>query len=94
MKNSKRFIPPLQSTDLDTSSMPDISSEDLKEFKTSLAYKKYVRPIVEQDRKAKRSSRINWWKSNIIPLLGLIFAFISALPAIIDFIEYIQAKIM
>lgn len=94
MKNSKRFTPPLQSTDLDTSYMSNISSEDLKEFKTSSAYKKYVRPIVEQDIKVKHSKRINWWKYNFIPLLSLLFAFISAIPAIIDFIEYIQAKIM
>lgn len=94
MKNSKRFTPPLQSTDLDTSYMSNISSEDLKEFKTSSAYKKYVRPIVKQDRKVKHSKRINWWKYNFIPLLSLLFAFISAIPAIIDFIEYIQAKIM
>lgn len=97
MKKQKHFIPPyppLQSSDLGKNAIPDISSEDLENSTSSIAYQKYVLPIIEREKREKHLKRVNWWKSNLIPLLGLFFTFISALPVIIDFIEYIQSKIM
>lgn len=39
-------------------------------------------------------SKLRWWKNNWISFLGMIFAFISALPVILQIIAYILKNIM
>lgn len=94
MKKPNDLVPPLHTVDFDKEGIKNLKPKDTENFQSSIAYQKYVLPIIEHDKKLKRSRRKEWWKNNLIPLLGLFFAFISALPVIIDFIGYIQSKIM
>lgn len=94
MKNNKNFTTPLQNTDFDKNNIPELTPEDLERFKKSKAFREYVLPIQKNDKEYKRIRRKEWWKNNLIPLLGLLFAFISALPVILDAVEYILSKIM
>lgn len=94
MKKPNNFVSPLQTADFDKTNLPNINQEDKKYSQSSVAYQKYILPIKKRDKEMKRLKRKKWWKNNLIPLLGLFFAFISALPVIIDFIGYIQSKIM
>lgn len=94
MKNKRDIISPLQNTDFDKNNIPDITPEDVERFKSSKAFHKYVLPIQKNDKEYRRIRRKEWGKNNLIPLLGLLFAFISAIPVILEAAEYILSKIM
>lgn len=65
------------------------SKEWQKQFKKSKAYEKYVQPMYKEEKERRKQYRRNWWKNNWIQFLGLIFAFIAALPVIFQAICYI-----
>ena len=95
MKDNKLIITPdvFPHINLDTDNMEPITEEQRRQFKKSNAYRKYVKPVIDREKKQKRSKRIQWWKDNCIALLSLIFAFIAALPVIIQVFEYILSNI-
>lgn len=94
MKNKKYIISPLENAGFDKNDIPELTPETTDRFKNSKAFHKYVLPIQKNDKEYKRIKRKEWWKNNLIPLLGLLFAFISALPVILEAVEYILSKIM
>lgn len=95
MKDNKPIITPdvIPNINLDTDNMEPITEEQRKQFKKSNTYKKYVKPVIDREKMEKHSKRIQWWKDNCIALLSLIFAFIAALPVIIQVFEYILSNI-
>lgn len=89
----KSYVPPLPHIEPPSQETIDklssMTKKDHKEFTKSDAYKKYVQPTLEREKQQRRTRRKVWWKNNWIALLGLIFAFIAAIPVIIQGIETI-----
>lgn len=81
--------------------LPEFSKEDFEnidweELKQNPAVKKYEKRLAEQKQrkideelKRKKERRSEWWRNNWVPFVAMIFAFISALPYIIQGIETI-----
>lgn len=81
--------------------LPEFSKEDFEnidweELKQNPAVKKYEKRLSEQKQrkideelKRKKERRSEWWRNNWVPFVAMIFAFISALPYIIQGIETI-----
>lgn len=74
----------------------EIQSIDWKEATKNPVMKKYEKRIEEQKQrkaadeiKRKKERRSEWWRNNWVPFVAMIFAFISALPYIIQGIETI-----
>lgn len=87
------FVPPMpyapEISQEAIDNMKNMTKKERKQFKKSDAYKKYVQPVIDMERKAKRDSSRSWWKNNWISLLSLVFAFIAAIPVIIQGISAI-----
>lgn len=92
MKETKNFILPLNSLNIDREKL-HVDTDAFKSGRKPVSYQKYVLPVIQREKKRKRDRKLRWWKDNIISLLSLLFAFIAALPAIFEFIEYIQAML-
>ena len=84
--------------------IPKLSEEDIENLKNlklsdekkAYIYEKYEKPLREQEQrkaaeklKRKKERRSEWWRNNWVPFVAMIFAFISALPYIIQGIETI-----
>lgn len=83
--------------------IPKLSEEELKNIDWDKAkqsenptMQKYEKRIAErkqrkadEELKRKRKRRSEWWRNNWVPFVAMIFAFISALPYIIQGIETI-----
>lgn len=85
------FTPPLPHA-------PDPTDETIKKLqslsrKEKKQLKETVKAATKEPRERQRKQTINrrklWWKNNWIALLGTIFAFIAAIPVIIEGIEAI-----
>ena len=87
------FVPPIpyapEISQEAIDNMKNMTKKERKQFKKSDEYKKYVQPVIDMERKAKRDSSRSWWKNNWISLLSLVFAFIAAIPVIIQGISAI-----
>lgn len=81
--------------------LPEFSKEDFEnvdweKVKQNPAVQKYEKRLAEQKQrkveeqlKRKQEQRSEWWRNNWVPFVAMIFAFISALPYIIQGIETI-----
>lgn len=77
--------------------LPTLNEEEvekLKLYKLSKEKKEYIhetyeKPLRDRERKLKRKKRSDWWRSNWVSFVAMIFAFISAIPYIIQGIETI-----
>lgn len=81
--------------------IPKLSEEELKNIdwdkvKQNPAMQKYEKRITErkqrkaaEELKRKKERRSEWWRNNWVAFVAMIFAFISALPYIIQGIETI-----
>lgn len=99
MKNEKFFITPDMipriDVDLENIDFERLSSKEFqKEFKQSKAYEKYVMPALKREKARKKQQRKDWWKENVIQLLGILLAFIAIIPLIIQAIVYILSKLV
>lgn len=87
------FIPPRPYIDPPSQEtiehLKSMTKEDHKAFKKSDAYKKHVLPALKRHKQQKRRKCQEWWKNNWIAILGLIFAFIAAIPVMLQGIEAI-----
>lgn len=92
MKKTKDFIPPLSTVNIDREDL-HVDTDAFKSGHKPASYQKYVLPAIQREKKREHDRKLRWWKDNIISLLSLLFAFIAALPAIFEFIEYIQAML-
>lgn len=87
------YVPP----NIPLPKIPNLSEEEienLKDYKISdekkaYIYEKYEKPLRERERNLKRKRRSDWWKNNWVSFLAMIFAFIAAIPYIIQGIETI-----
>lgn len=59
-----------------------LSKTEQKQFRESKAYKKYVLPILDGEKNAKKLRRKNWWWTRGLLLLGTLFSFIAAMAAV------------
>lgn len=83
--SKKPFVPPMPYFEPPSEeTLEHLSKMNIKDFKKSDAYKKYVIPVLKEEKESRRKRRAEWWKNNWIALLSLIFAFIAALPVIIQ----------
>lgn len=48
------------------------------------SYDKYIKPSLDREEEQKKSRRAQWWSRNWIALLGVFFAFVAALPVIVQ----------
>ena len=78
--------PPSQET-IDTLEITTI--KERRKFKKSKAYKEHAQPVIDRRKAQKKLVQTEWWKNNWIAVLGLIFAFIAAIPVIAQGIETI-----
>ena len=86
--------------------VPKLSEEELKnidweKIKQSPKMQKYEKQIAERKKrkadaelKREKERRSEWWRNNWVPFVAMIFAFISALPYIIQGIETILKWLM
>lgn len=68
--------------------LPEFSDEHIhklkeKDFKQSVAYKKYINPLIEEEKAKKRASRISWWKNNWISIITLVVSVLSLIATVI-----------
>lgn len=86
--SKKPFIPPLPCVDLPSQEavdlMKNMTKKELRKFKKSDAYRECVQPVIDRRKLQRKQARKEWWKNNWIAILGLIFAFIAAIPVIIQ----------
>ena len=86
--SKKPFIPPIPYVDPPSEEtmekLSNMTKKDIKNLKKSDAYKKYVVPILESEKESRKKMRKEWWKNNWIALLSLLFAFIAAIPVILQ----------
>ena len=81
-------VPPIpyveQPSDESVEALSKMTKNDIKKLRKSAAYQKYVAPVMKSEKENRRKRRVEWWKNNWIALLSLLFAFIAALPVIIQ----------
>lgn len=86
--SKKPFVPPTPYVDFPSKESVDelskMSKKDIKKFEKSEACRKYIDPIRKFEKESRKERRRNWWKNNWIALLSLLFAFIAAIPVIIQ----------
>lgn len=90
--SKKPFIPPIH-IDIPEDGIKHLSADSKKEqkmkyneFKKSLAYKKYVEPVIKRDKSMKKSMRSLWLKNNWINILTLIVAVITLVFTILSWL--------
>lgn len=83
------FPPPFQNdfSDIDPETLQKLTPERRKEFQRSYAYKKYVLPALERDKRLKKQQRNEWFWLKGTLILNTIFAAISAICAIISLLK-------
>ena len=60
------------------------SKKDHRQFKKTNAYKKYVKPHVDQEKSLRRSKHQKWWKNNWIGIVGLLIAIAELIVQLIS----------
>lgn len=85
--SKKPFIPPIPYAEPPSEeTMEKISNmkkKDIKNFKKSDEYKKYVSPILKSEKENRKKRRKEWFWSKGIVILNTVFALIAAIAAII-----------
>ena len=86
--SKKPFVPPLPRVDLPSQETVDalanMTKKERRDFKKSAAYEDAVQRATSRRKTLKKLARKDWWKNNWIALLSLIFAFIAAIPVIVQ----------
>lgn len=89
----KPFVPPAPYIDPPSQQTIEMLSQmtvrDQKAFKKTDFFKRYAAPTLERRKLQRKQATKNWWKNNWIAILSLIFAFIAAVPVIIQGIDSI-----
>lgn len=80
-------LPPIPK--LSKKKIKKLKNYKLSEEKKAYIHEKYEKPLQERERNLKRKKRSDWWKTNWVSFLAMIFAFIAAIPYIIQGIETI-----
>ena len=95
MKNDKQkfTMPPIPHINIDTENIKFPENYNPRDAKKSKAYKKYVVPILKREKALRKQQRKAWWSDNWIQILGLLFAFIAAVPVIIEAASYILSRL-
>lgn len=87
-KKNKPFIPPPLALEMPSQEvlarLQKMTKKENKQFTKSLAYKKYVQPIEEGEKRQKREKRKEWWLKNWISIAALVLSLISLLVTIIS----------
>ncbi|EEG51779.1 hypothetical protein [Enterocloster asparagiformis] len=71
--------PELSNTDIETIS----SKVYKKQFKHSIPYKKYVKPMLDCEKSRKQSEFSVWWWGKGLLIINTILAFIAAITGVI-----------
>lgn len=82
-------IPPPQLPPLSEEDIENLKHYKMSDEKKAYINEKYIKPTQERERKLKKKKRSEWWKNNWVSFLAMIFAFIAAIPYIIQGIESI-----
>lgn len=86
--SKKPFVPPIPYVEPPSEEtiekLSKMTKNDIKNFKKSDAYTKYVAPVLKAEKESRKKRRKEWWKNNWIALLSLLFAFIAAPPVILQ----------
>ncbi len=86
-KKNKPSIPPPLDLEMPSQKSLDrlkkMTKKEHKQFTKSLAYKKYVQPIEECEKRKEREKQKEWWLKNWISVVALILSLISLLVTII-----------
>lgn len=86
--SKKPFVPPLPHLDppsqeaIDT--LAGMTKKERRKLQKSAAYKDAIQRATSRRKAQKKLARKDWWKNNWIALLSLIFAFIAAIPVIVQ----------
>ena len=86
--SKKPFVPPLPRVDLPSQETVDalanMTKKERRKLQKSAAYKDAIQRAATRRKTQKKLVRRDWWKNNWIALLSLIFAFIAAIPVIVQ----------
>lgn len=78
----KPFVPPIPHIDLpDKETLEKMQNMDKSKIQR---VKQAVKPTLDREKKFKRQAKSQWWKTNWIGLVGMIFAILSAITGIIS----------
>lgn len=86
---NKRFVPPAPHIENKEDIIASLDGSRLSGSSKNEKVQQYVARHREHEKLSKRKARQKWFADNWIALLGLLFAFIAALPVIIQGIETI-----
>ena len=81
------FPPPIPDDFPNPEILKNMTPEDLKEFRNSKTYEKYVVPAIERDNQLKKEQRIDWFWVKGLLIINTIFAGISTICAIISLLK-------
>lgn len=89
--SKKIFVPPLPSIDPPSQetidNLKNMTRDDHRKFKKSDAYKKYVQPVLDREKKQRRSNRREWWSSNWISLASMAISLLSMIISLIALLK-------
>ena len=72
---------------IDSENIQIPTENQLKDFKRSQPYKKYVKPVLDQEKQQERQNRREWWWTRGIAIVNLILALIAAITGIISILK-------
>lgn len=81
---NKRFVPPAPHIETKEDIISSLDGSRLSGSSKNEKVQKYVARYREHEKLSKREARRKWFADNWIALLSLLFAFIAALPVIIQ----------
>ena len=92
-KRNTPFVPPIPHVDPPSQEaleqLQNMTKKERRQLDKSLSQNKHVQSVRNQRKQHKREQRKKWWQDNWIAFLGLIFAFLAAIPVISQGIESI-----
>lgn len=76
-----------------SNALEGLTESERKAMRKRPLMQKYLNAVKEDRKRRKRMSRRQWWANNWLQVVCAVFAFISALPTIRDFIVWAIALI-
>ena len=92
-KRNTPFVPPIPHVDPPSQEalehLQNMTKNERRQLEESVSQNKYVQSAQNRRKQHMREQRKKWWRDNWIAFLGLIFAFLAAIPVISQGIETI-----
>ena len=88
-KDEKLFIPRFSANAPPSDSLDGMTEEERRTIRERPHVREYLKAAEDDRKRRKQIAHRQWWASNWLQVVCAVFAFISALPPIISFINWI-----